>query len=232
MKFSKRLITGFTLLELLIVVAIMAILAVIAVPFMNRTVATHRVNNRADQLQALIQFARSEAVRTNKPILVCPTLIRKNLANTYACKQFAEYKNGTGWQGLLAFSDINLNGSYDANTDNTVRVAVLNQNTDDLNKIKVKAKMKIFCSSSTKNNCNESLDGQQMLGFMPNGQFGIGFGEQSSNWSIAQSNFVFELYDSKNTDISQRLIISSGGNIISCAKNANTNNILCDKKLD
>jgi prepilin-type N-terminal cleavage/methylation domain-containing protein len=59
---------GFTLIEMLIVVAIAAILAAVAVPSfrtMNRNMA---VRGAADELVAGIQFARSEAIRTNRVV--------------------------------------------------------------------------------------------------------------------------------------------------------------------
>ncbi|MCL1826186.1 MAG: GspH/FimT family protein [Betaproteobacteria bacterium] len=61
---------GFTLIEMLIVIAIAAILAAVAVPSfrtMNRNMA---VRGAADELVAGIQFARSEAIRTNQPVLL------------------------------------------------------------------------------------------------------------------------------------------------------------------
>ncbi|MCL1861305.1 MAG: GspH/FimT family pseudopilin [Proteobacteria bacterium] len=61
---------GFTLIEMLIVIAIAAILAAVAVPSfrtMNRNMA---VRGAADELVAGIQFARSEAIRTNQPVFL------------------------------------------------------------------------------------------------------------------------------------------------------------------
>jgi type II secretion system protein H len=59
---------GFTLIEMLIVIAIAAILAAVAVPSfqtMNRNMA---VRGAADELVSGIQFARSEAIRTNRTV--------------------------------------------------------------------------------------------------------------------------------------------------------------------
>ncbi|MDR2015121.1 MAG: GspH/FimT family pseudopilin [Azoarcus sp.] len=59
---------GFTLIEMLIVIAIAAILAATAVPSfrtMNRNMA---VRGAADELIAGVQFARSEAARTNQTV--------------------------------------------------------------------------------------------------------------------------------------------------------------------
>ena len=59
---------GFTLTELLIVIAIAAILAAVAVPSfknMNRNMA---VRSAADELVVGVQFARSEAVRANRTV--------------------------------------------------------------------------------------------------------------------------------------------------------------------
>jgi len=70
-RFSRSVLRGrrgFTLVELLVVITIAAILAAIAAPSfreMNRSMA---VRSAADELAAGIQFARSEAIRTNQTV--------------------------------------------------------------------------------------------------------------------------------------------------------------------
>ena len=229
---------GFTLLELIVVIAITAILAVIALPAMNRLVATQRLNNRTDQLVALFQYARSEAVRTNKPVLICPTKIRNNVATANDCGAFKDYDDGLGWQGFLAFNDIDLDGSYDATKDSSIRVVALNQNIsknakDAEMKSKMKTKIAIIGKScknqagnSSRTCINKKLE-SNYLGFMPNGQFGIGSGENKSNWSIGDTYIIIELTDRElKTDDKRRVIILPSGNTYFCDKKS-SNLSLC-----
>jgi len=59
---------GFTLVELLIAIAIAAILMAIAVPSFRTMSRNMAVRGAADEFVAGVQFARSEAIRTNQTI--------------------------------------------------------------------------------------------------------------------------------------------------------------------
>ncbi len=229
---------GFTLLELIVVIASTAFLAVFALPAMNRLVATQRLYNRSDQLVALFQYARSEAVRTNKPVLICPTKIRNNVATANDCGAFKDYDDGLGWQGFLAFNDIDLDGSYDATKDSSIRVVALNQNISknaEVAEIKSKMKTKIVAigkscknqSANSSRTCiNKKLE-SNYLGFMPNGQFGIGSGENKSDWSVGDTYIIIELTDRElKTDDKRRVIILPSGNTYFCDKKS-SNLSLC-----
>ena len=60
--------SGFTLTELLIVIAIAAVVAAVAVPSFKTTSRNMAVRGAANELISGIQFARSEAIRINQTV--------------------------------------------------------------------------------------------------------------------------------------------------------------------
>lgn len=106
MKTSKqqRKARGFTMVELLVVIAIMGILIAIATPSMSRFIADWRVKDAANTLIGQLRLARIEAIRTSRPVVLCPI----NAAGTGCdASTVTEWKNG--W---LLFVDANNDGSY------------------------------------------------------------------------------------------------------------------------
>ena len=68
----RRMATGFTLIEMLVTISIMAILLTIAAPSFNTVIAGTRMSAEINDLQASLNFARSEAVKRGLKIDVCP----------------------------------------------------------------------------------------------------------------------------------------------------------------
>ena len=85
---------GFTLVELLIVIAIVAILAVVAVPNFRETMQRNRMVANTNEFISAIQFARAEAIRRGGQINLTPA-------------------NGSDWpSGLVVY--------FDADDDDTL----------------------------------------------------------------------------------------------------------------
>lgn len=66
---------GFTVVELLVAIAIVGILAAMAAPSFIGVVNTSRLASNANELLSIIQYARSEAVRSNSRVIFCGSLI-------------------------------------------------------------------------------------------------------------------------------------------------------------
>ena len=67
--------SGFTLIELILVVLILALLSSLTVPAMRSTYLNGKLRTSANELVATFAYARIEAIRLgNQTVLVCPDL--------------------------------------------------------------------------------------------------------------------------------------------------------------
>lgn len=74
-------------MELMVVIAVVAIIAAIAIPNLSAFVASTKVSAQANDLVAAVSYARSEAVKRNNTVSVCPS------TNGSTCA------SGSNWSG-------------------------------------------------------------------------------------------------------------------------------------
>lgn len=100
-------LSGFTIIELMIVLAIAAILAAIAAPSFTATIQDNRLVTQVNELQASLGLARSEAIKQNDNVIICSI-------NAGSC--------GGNWAtNWIVFVDLDADGDFSAG-DATLRV--------------------------------------------------------------------------------------------------------------
>ena len=108
---ARRQARGFTLLEVMVVVAIIAVLAAIAAPSFTPLIERWRVRNAAEGLQSTLYFARSEGIKRGGNVIVMKAANDGSCTNATAATQW-----GCGWR---VFYDINNNNAQDCDTTKT-----------------------------------------------------------------------------------------------------------------
>ncbi len=65
--------SGFTLIEVMVVVGLVSVLAALAAPSWSDLVTSNQIRSAVNEWNASVQFARSEALRQNSPVTMCPS---------------------------------------------------------------------------------------------------------------------------------------------------------------
>ncbi|MDO4227706.1 GspH/FimT family pseudopilin [Neisseria sp.] len=200
---------GFTLTELLIVIAIVAIMAAIAFPNMSQWIASRRAASQAEQVANLLRFARGEAVRLNLPVYVCPAQIKVDGNPDLYCN------TAHAGKGMVAFADTNKDGSYTRNTDIDLRTVILNAQNEE----RTSYQFNTYNFSGTKQNSNT------VWAFYPNGTFGHAAATDGT-FTIGGGFVKIAVTDAAakddNTKASRAsiLLIDSSGRVQKCESNA------------
>lgn len=104
---------GFTLIEMLVVLAIAAILVMLAAPSFKRLIQSNSMASGVNTFLSDLRYARSESVRLGGGIVMCRSDDPE--AATPACNT-GTGPNANGWvSGWIVFHDLNTNADIDAN---------------------------------------------------------------------------------------------------------------------
>lgn len=79
---------GFTLVELVVTISLVAILTTLAIPSFSEVLRQWRRDSATRELSTTIQLARSEAIKTSRQIVVCPS------ADGASCADSTEWNAG------------------------------------------------------------------------------------------------------------------------------------------
>lgn len=106
---SIKLSKGFTLIELMIVIAIASILMTLAVPSFSLMINNSKVTSATNEFIGSLNLARSEALKRSNNVSLCMS------ANTAYSACLSPVPDGTSYteKGWIVFSDCNANGVID-----------------------------------------------------------------------------------------------------------------------
>jgi type IV fimbrial biogenesis protein FimT len=101
-------LSGFTLIEALVVLSIIAILLAIAMPSFRDFAAARAVNAQISDFAGSLRLARTEAIKRGRPVVMCRT--NDPQAAAPSCNSGADWQNG--WLIMQGDTLIRLQSGY------------------------------------------------------------------------------------------------------------------------
>lgn len=112
----KRHATGYTLIELMAVLAIASTLLIVAIPMFRTQVQNSRMSAAATDLLGTFMSAKSQAIGLNYPVKVC-------ISNNAPGPDDLEcVENGQWEDGWFTFVDIDNDGNFDAGAEEILQI--------------------------------------------------------------------------------------------------------------
>ena len=99
---SKRVVSGFTLIKLVVTIAVTALLLTLAIPSFEEVINNNQLTAAANEMMASLQATRMESIRRNRRTVLC--LSATPDATTPAC-------SGSGVRGWIVFKDDDKNAT-------------------------------------------------------------------------------------------------------------------------
>jgi type IV fimbrial biogenesis protein FimT len=108
---SAKIITGFTLIELMVTLSIATIVMVMAIPSFSTSIKNNRLTTQVNQFVTGINLARSEAIRRGMNVTLCKSSDGGSCVTT-----------GNWSQGFIVFTDQDSNGTYTSSTETLLKI--------------------------------------------------------------------------------------------------------------
>jgi prepilin-type N-terminal cleavage/methylation domain-containing protein len=112
--------SGFTLLELMVVLVIAGILVGVGIPAMGNFIRNARMTSAANDVMAALHYARSEAIKRRAPVTVCtstdPLAAAPSCANTPDLRGWIVFVDNDAdgqWDSAATFVDVDGDGNQD-----------------------------------------------------------------------------------------------------------------------
>ena len=141
--------SGFTIIEILVVVVILAILMSLAAPSFVRTLRSMTVSSSINGMMSDLRYARSEAVRRGSTVVVC----RSDDPEAASPVCATSGAGSSGWaSGWIVFLDVAGSGTKVAGDTNVVlKIQAVNANIESINENPVGSTKFSFASTGRLN---------------------------------------------------------------------------------